>query len=228
MINEKIIVLEKRRIIYNFILNNPGLHLREISRRLNIPKTTLNHHITQLKKRDLIAERRNKRFVRYYIRNNVDRNHKEIINFIRQEVPRDIIIMIFTFVGCSKAELSQELQKHHSTISFHLKKLIDNKIIEPAGVGDGYIYRKRNGRIIKRPPRYNETVYCLKDTYSVFDTFITYKESLPNDLHIVAFIDDIEKKPRKNWLPKQINSSKLAIDSVIDTFYEIFPLPFRA
>jgi len=52
--NKNILELELRRNIYDFILKNPGFHLRGLSRKLKIPKSTLLHHLKILKKRELI------------------------------------------------------------------------------------------------------------------------------------------------------------------------------
>ncbi|MCK4365849.1 MAG: winged helix-turn-helix transcriptional regulator [Thermoplasmatales archaeon] len=43
--NENILELETRRQIYNIILENPGLHLRELSRRTNLSFGGLRHHL---------------------------------------------------------------------------------------------------------------------------------------------------------------------------------------
>ena len=51
MISKKnILKLEIRRKIYDFVDKNPGLHVREISRRMDIPINTLIYHIKYLKK----------------------------------------------------------------------------------------------------------------------------------------------------------------------------------
>ena len=76
MIKNGILELETRRRIYNFILKNPGLHLREISRRSNIPKTTLIYHLNFLEKQGLIKTEANSRFTRYYTTNKVGKKDK--------------------------------------------------------------------------------------------------------------------------------------------------------
>jgi len=48
--NKNILEHDIRQKIYRFILENSGLHLREISRRMAIPKSTLRHHLKYLNK----------------------------------------------------------------------------------------------------------------------------------------------------------------------------------
>lgn len=48
---EDSLALETRRKIYNLILNYPGLHEREIARKLNLSLSTLDYHLHYLEKR---------------------------------------------------------------------------------------------------------------------------------------------------------------------------------
>ena len=63
---ENILQFETRRNIYNFIVERPGLHLREISRRINISFGGLRHHLDILKKQELIITKTNYGYTRYY------------------------------------------------------------------------------------------------------------------------------------------------------------------
>jgi predicted transcriptional regulator len=47
---EEILKLETRRKIYKIILENPGLHLREILRRTKLSYGVLSYHLKYLKK----------------------------------------------------------------------------------------------------------------------------------------------------------------------------------
>ena len=73
----------KRRIeIYNFILKYPGLHLSELSRKLNIPKSTMFYHLNMLKKHSFIVSKSNNRYTRYYAANNLSEIEKKFLNFL--------------------------------------------------------------------------------------------------------------------------------------------------
>jgi predicted transcriptional regulator len=87
-----VIKLKTRMLIYNYILKHPGLHFRELSRELKIPKSTLDYHLNFLKKLELIKVKSNNRYKRYYAMKQVDRRDKELINILRQEVPLKIVI----------------------------------------------------------------------------------------------------------------------------------------
>ena len=94
MEKEGIIKLKARKIIYNYILEHPGLHFRELSRELKIPKTTLNYHLLYLNKLELIKAKSNGRYNRYYAMKQVGKRDKELINLFRQEIPLKIVLLL--------------------------------------------------------------------------------------------------------------------------------------
>lgn len=53
---EKVLLNDTRREIYNYILDNPGCHLRELSKNLNKPVSTLTWHLRILEKANLIKK----------------------------------------------------------------------------------------------------------------------------------------------------------------------------
>ena len=80
MISEKnILKLEARQNIYILILKNPGLHQREISRRLDIPFSTTQYHLRFLKKRNLIIEKSENRYSRFYIANKTNPMERKLL-----------------------------------------------------------------------------------------------------------------------------------------------------
>ena len=63
-VNCNILELETRRKIYDFIQKFPGLHVREISRRLEIPFSTLQYHLRFLEKRELVKAKDDGKYIR--------------------------------------------------------------------------------------------------------------------------------------------------------------------
>ena len=54
MEKNKILELPQRRIIFNYISEHPGLHLRELSRRIDIPYSSIRYHLYYQEKRSRI------------------------------------------------------------------------------------------------------------------------------------------------------------------------------
>ena len=59
--------LEVRRTIYNYIMNNPGSHLRKISRATDIQLGTLRYHLDYLEKKELVLSKKEKNLKLYFI-----------------------------------------------------------------------------------------------------------------------------------------------------------------
>lgn len=89
---ENILDLKIRRDLYDFIDKHPGLHLREISRRINIPRTTIRYHLKFLKKQELIKEKFEGRYKRIYITKKMGTEDKKILSLLRQRTPCRIFL----------------------------------------------------------------------------------------------------------------------------------------
>ena len=223
---DDILELKTRRKIYQYILKNPGLHLRELSRRLKIPITTLSYHINYLKKRGLIIGKTKGCFVRYYVINKVGSNDKELLSLLRNKTIHQIILILYYDVVTSRIEISEMLEKHPNTIAFHLKKLQDMDIIEPAEVGDGVVISSW-GTVIERFPVGREIIYRFKNAELLWDILITYQESYLDGFLTKLILDSIMFHG-KDEMPKRLKTLDAGIDSAIELAFEFFPIPFCA
>jgi predicted transcriptional regulator len=222
--------LEKRRAIYNFILDNPGIHQREISQKMNIPRTTLKYHLSFLKKCGLIALVDEKNFSRYFVLDEVKKKDRQWFKLIRQDTRRKMLLIFILFYGVSRMDLSRELEMTPSTIDFHLKKLLKAGVIEPAKLNDeGIIFDMKweEPNIIKRRLVGNEVIYKLTDRYVIYRFFIKFKDSLINDdvsksvLYCIKLVRNLRSD-------EKLNSYRDFFDSVADHYYKMCPIPFCA
>ena len=131
---ESVLKLDTRQRIYDFILNNPGLHINEIKRRMNIPKSTLIYHTQCLTKLDLIEEKRSGKHCILYPIKKVGSKEKQILKILRDRTCLRIYIYSAYSICFSQIELSKELELSPSIISYHLKKLLDLGVIEEIDV----------------------------------------------------------------------------------------------
>ena len=145
-----ILRIERRREIYNCILNNPGLHLGEISRKLEIPKSTLYYHLNFLEKYGFIVKRENGRYVHYYITNNIGEEDKKIIGLLRQEMPYKIILYLFSNPESCQRKISRHLNRHPTTIAFHLEKLDNLETLDKHPIGNKIQYKLRDSNYLTK------------------------------------------------------------------------------
>jgi DNA-binding transcriptional ArsR family regulator len=228
MYKNDLLHLDTRRNIYNVILENPGIHFRELSRKLDMPITTLDYHLNHFRKRGLISIRTSDNYKRFYVKDKVGVKEKEIFNVLRQAVPRNIVLYLMFGYACSKMDLCKELDKHPSTIDFHLKKLVKLDIIKKADIKNNMIKMPKG--IIKYERTSNEIVYIFKDMgifYNLYDLLIVYKGSLPEKQLFNYFLKEgkahLSKRKRSPY--NNVNSPDDAIDTVVKLFNDIFPNP---
>ena len=230
MISKKnILKLKLRQDLFNFISENPGVHFNEISRKLNIPKTTLLHHIKYLEKEELICSKSQNSYKRFFVIFKVGKREKEVLNLLREETPRHIIFYILNYNVGSQIELSKELDKEPAAIAFHLKKLKKVGLIHHARVigrgeidlGDSYV--------LKRDRMGNEVVYGFTKGEFVpfiYKLLVTHKDSLPDKYLTDEVIGLLEEGYRGSPF-KKIYTRNKAVDRLIGIVYEIFPHPYH-
>ncbi len=234
MSQKNIFDFQKKKEIYEFIFQNPGVHLRELSRKLNIPRTTLAYHLKYLNKHDLILSKFVSGYKRYWAANKIGQKDKEMLILLRQDTPRNIIISITEYGIRSQIDISEDLNKHPGTIAFHLKKLKERDIIEQATVENGMVQRMDKGYWMKRSPRGTEIFYGLKNEeikYRIINLMIAHHKKLPSDILLKYFIKYTPELFTKMKIAKKykiINSPRRGAESVEEVILEVFPHPYHA
>jgi DNA-binding Lrp family transcriptional regulator len=220
---KEILDLETRRRIYNYILTNPGVHFRDISKKLNIKVYNLKYHLHFLQKHSMICAKNENGYLRFYIAQKIGNDDKKILGFLRQKTTRDILLSLQWSLGLTLSELSQFLEKSPSTINFHLNKLIENDIITEAPIINGVIYRPNCKNTFDRKIIGREVIYSLKDPHTVYRIFTTYKKSLLDETTVKIFE---EIYPSTSFI-KRYRPINHSMDRFIDQFFEMFPHPYH-
>ncbi len=115
-------------LILKHIEQTPGIRYRELLRLTGFVNGVLTYHLAALEKANLIKVDRQSRVTRYYPANISD-NHSSILKFIRHEPIREILIFILEHDMCTFQEIVEHTGKAPSTISTHLKRLKEARII---------------------------------------------------------------------------------------------------
>lgn len=218
---DTILELKKRREIYEFILNNSGLHMRDISRKMNIPFTTLQYHLNYLEKKGYIISKDDGKYTRYFISLEIGEKEKRILNCLRKKTTLYIILWFFIAQQCSQKDLSRFLEKHPATISFHLRNMLHAGIIKQVSIDNGVIYKDALPNVIERVQISSEKIYILQDSWMIYNLLIKHKENL-SDKEIVAGIIEYIEMHISAGIPKKIQNREETIESVIKTFFGLF------
>jgi len=181
MMKEDTLALETRRDIYDLIVRYPGLHEREIARRLDISLSTLDYHLHYMEKRGLLVSKKDGRYTRYFAAKKVGMEDKKIISLLRQQTPRQIVLYLLEHPGGIHKDICSAVGKSPSTVSFHLKKLVTAGIVEATSLG-------------------RKTAYQVVDEERVVNALITYQDTFV-DSAVDSFVDtwmSLHPRPDEN------------------------------
>ncbi len=166
---EKALELEARRDIFNIITYFPGLHFRELLRRLNIPHSSVSYHLRYLIKEGMITEVEDGGLKRYYVHGKVDHTEKMILSVLRKEIPRGIVLYLLLNPDSGYQEILDNFDLSPSQLSYYLDKLLKKNILEQV----------REGR---------NTFYSVKDEEALANVLIAYKPTFLDSV-VDAFVD---------------------------------------
>ena len=154
--HHEILTLESRRKIYALVKQYSGCNFHELERKSNTPATTLQYHLHYLAKEKLISTQKDGNKIRYFS-NTFSSKDKYLLALLRQRHIRHILLFLLDKER-QQHEVAQFLGLSPSTVSWHLSKLVQQKIIT--------LVRKK------------ETYYRLAiPSTDIIPLLITYQES---------------------------------------------------
>jgi len=155
---EEDIVLENRRALYRYVQDNPGSHLRKISRELDMKMGTLRYHLDYLEKKELVSSRKESNLKVYFITKKLGFKHRNVSPLLQQKRFRDIALVIIDAPGSSHRAIAKKLSLNPSTLTKYMKILEKKRVA----------YHEKIGR---------EKRYFLFDEKLVVELLMTYRKS---------------------------------------------------
>jgi predicted transcriptional regulator len=168
---------------------NPGIRYRELLRLVNSSNGVLSYHIEKLERMDLISVERRTRITRFFPKNISD-EIMGIIGNLRNQTSYEIIKLLFDRGPISQQEIIKYTRKAASTISWHMKKLLEDDII-----------------CIKN----NNSIY--DDNKDLVDGKTQYKRLNLYDLINRNLVNDLIYKTNK-YIDSTINNYSAIVDSL--------------
>jgi predicted transcriptional regulator len=162
MFKEEILENERRGKIYSLIKKNPGLHTRELQRILGIPLASLEYHLSYMTRHGIIVEEKSEHYTRYYCLP-FDPEDQKVLSVLRHGALRKIVLIIMVSKKAKYRFLVETLKMPMSTVSFYLKYLLKNNIIERTKIG-------------------YENMYTIKNEERITKILIAYRSSLLDTL----------------------------------------------
>jgi predicted transcriptional regulator len=172
---------QRRLAILSFIRANPGLHLRELMRRMPIARGTLEYHIKKLESGGLLKSVPEKGRLHYFSADQHYSTEEEtLIIAMENAIYRRIITRLYLNRSARTADFAKEAHRSNATIYVHLKHLESLGIVTSERVGRyvQYTLTDSYSRVLREHPNsyreplrfrctmMNEPVSCMRITWT--------------------------------------------------------------
>jgi predicted transcriptional regulator len=171
MFKDEVLENDKRRKIYEIIEKNPGIHLRELQRILQMPVATIEYHLGYMTRRRIIYNEADEHLKRYYTQP-LNSEDKKLLSALRQKKLREIVLVILSSQKAKYQFLADCFKLPHSTLSLYLKYLVDRGVLDREKVG-------------------YENIYTVHDEDRVARVLVSYKSS---------FMDTLVDRTLATWM----------------------------
>lgn len=128
-------------MILETIRQNPGWHLRKIKHHMKISMGTAQYHLDRLEKMGKISSTRNGLYRHYFPIGMFKENEQQIIKFLTQETPREIIMFIMEDQNPSQTEIVSRINISSASISWHIRRLVAARLLQESKDGKFKRYR---------------------------------------------------------------------------------------
>jgi predicted transcriptional regulator len=164
--------LPTQQRIYSQIQNVPGIHFRELMRSCGVSTGQLSHHISALKRLQLIWEEKQGRNARFYPLGLND-SERHILRFLRSHTTRRILLLLLEHPSLAHKDLTGKMGLSPSTVSWHLEQL-------------------KNAGILSLEKKGKEHRYSITQKEEVRRVLIAHRQSFLDKL-VDNFIDSWEE-----------------------------------
>lgn len=141
---DDILELETRRNINNLLEKNPGLHLSKIAKILKLRISLVEYHLRYLEKYGLVKSDKHTGYKRYFICGESEYIQKKKFSILRQKNLLKIVLFLLNQGNANHKEILQNMDISPATLSYHLKRLVKNNILNVEQQGTTHIYNLKN------------------------------------------------------------------------------------
>lgn len=119
-----------RLTIYNFIKEHPGVYLRELVKKTDLKKGTVEYHLKIMKTQNMIVSHKANGKVHYFLNNRTyDKKDQAINAILKNDMLRMILLEILSKQYINNKTLAEKMGVSAATISYHIGHLKEEGII---------------------------------------------------------------------------------------------------
>lgn len=158
---------ENKLYIYKYILNNPGVHLRQIHKELGLAMGNIQYHLNLLEKESLIKYKIIGNRKHYYSVAISGERNELLLALVRQITIRKIITRLVEHPGSNQQDLAKFMNLSAPTIKWHINRLIEAKFV---------IYIKKGKKINYYVKDITALTSILKDHFPILRSSLIKKQ----------------------------------------------------
>ncbi|AEH06952.1 winged helix-turn-helix transcriptional regulator [Methanothermococcus okinawensis] len=133
---DKVLLNTKRKEIYDYIIDNPGCHLRKLSEELNTPLSTLSWHLRILEKAELI---KSKKIGNKIIYHPVGMDKNDLLLLYLNDTQNEIYQYLLNN-DAHLRKIAKDLDMNVETVRYNLRKMEELDIIGAKEDGNKIVY----------------------------------------------------------------------------------------
>lgn len=128
-----ILELDSRRSLFSLVRERPGLHLRELERRLEMRVALLEHHLRVLIRAGMVEEVKEGGYTRFFPIDSGSRRPDGIqrrrIGLLRHNLRLRVVLNLLATDVARHSDIAAALRVAPSKLSYHLRKLEDGGLV---------------------------------------------------------------------------------------------------
>lgn len=158
--------------IFDFIIDNPSSHLRKIKNNLGFSMGTIQYNLAMLEKEGKIKSVKTRFYKNYY---HINESNEKILSVLNLDSPRSIVMYLIQHEPSTHQEIANGIGLSSSTVSWHMKRLMELQVIQTEYSGKYTIYRlKDRDNVLANLRKYKSTVWNtmvnnMADVFSAFN-----------------------------------------------------------
>ncbi|UXM84642.1 winged helix-turn-helix transcriptional regulator [Methanococcus aeolicus] len=133
---DKVLLNKKRKEIYDYIIDNPGCHLRKLSEELNISLSTLSWHLRILEKAELIKSKKIGNKIIYYP---VGMDKNDLLLLYLSNTQNEIYQYLLNN-DAHLRKIAKDLDMNVETVRYNLRKMEELDIVNAKEDGNKIVY----------------------------------------------------------------------------------------
>jgi predicted transcriptional regulator len=116
-------------VILKYINQNPGCHLRQLKRDLDLSMGTVQYHLNSLEKLGKIVSERFNLHRHYFASGIFKDNEKNILKILNQDTARQILMYIVERKYPNQTDIVNNIKISPASVNWHIKRLLELGII---------------------------------------------------------------------------------------------------